>query len=184
VTRRISGALILFGVLFLADGTWIYTKARLAQLLLLRAWGRTVRGERNARPWPWADTHPVARLRIESTEADYIVLAGASGRTLAFGPAHVDGTPLPGRNGNCVISAHRDTQFAALEKLRAGDVLQLTTPDRKTHHYRVSGTRVVDKHDTSVLRSGSRPQLTLITCFPFDAVVPGGPLRYIVDAEM
>ena len=184
MTRRISGLLLLFGVLFLADSTWIYTKARLAQLLLLRAWGRTVRGERNARPWPWADTHPVARLCIDDIDADYIVLAGASGRTLAFGPAHLDGTPLPGQNGNCVISAHRDTQFAALQKLRAGDPVHVTTPDGKTHRYRVQGARVVDKYDMSVQRSGYRPQLTLITCYPFDAVVPGGPLRYVVQAEM
>jgi sortase A len=25
--------------------------------------------------------------------------------------------------------------------------------------------------------------LTLVTCYPFDALVPGGPLRYIVTAE-
>ena len=26
------------------------------------------------------------------------------------------------------------------------------------------------------------PMLTLVTCYPFDAVVPGGPLRYVVTA--
>jgi len=27
------------------------------------------------------------------------------------------------------------------------------------------------------------PLLTLVTCYPFDAVVPGGPERYLVFAE-
>jgi sortase (surface protein transpeptidase) len=27
-----------------------------------------------------------------------------------------------------------------------------------------------------------RKSLTLITCWPFDAIVPGGPLRYVVRA--
>ncbi len=26
-------------------------------------------------------------------------------------------------------------------------------------------------------------RLTLVTCYPFDAIVPGGPLRYLVFAE-
>ena len=56
-----------------------------------------------------------------------MVLAGASGRTLAFGPGHVDGTPLPGEHGNAVVSGHRDTHFAFLRDLRCGDVLEVQT---------------------------------------------------------
>ncbi len=41
------------------------------------------------KPWPWADTHPVARLIAPAQDADVLVLAGASGRTLAFGPGHL-----------------------------------------------------------------------------------------------
>jgi sortase A len=28
------------------------------------------------------------------------------------------------------------------------------------------------------------PMLSLVTCYPFDAVNPGGPMRYVVSAEM
>jgi sortase (surface protein transpeptidase) len=28
------------------------------------------------------------------------------------------------------------------------------------------------------------PRLTLVTCYPFDAIEPGGPLRYVVTAEL
>ena len=56
---------------------------------------------------------------------DVIVLAGASGRTLAFGPGHLDGSARPGEPGNCVLSAHRDTQFAFLRRLEIGDLLDL-----------------------------------------------------------
>ena len=54
-------------------------------------------------------------------------LAGVSGRTLAFGPGHVDGTPLPGDPGNSVLSGHRDTHFAFLRELRSGDILLVST---------------------------------------------------------
>ncbi len=41
---------------------------------------------------------------------------------------------------------------------------------------------MVDEHDASVLRPAPGDVLTLVTCYPFDAVVPGGPLRFVVRA--
>ena len=81
-------------------GAFIYGKAWLAQLLLEDAWRRTEVGASGpVRPWPWADTWPVARLEVPRLGIDEIVLAGGSGRTLAFAPGHVDGTAAPGSRG-------------------------------------------------------------------------------------
>ena len=98
---------------------WIDVKARLAQELVRRAWRAARDGTGEPRPWPWADTWPVARLIVASRGVDLLVLAGASGRTLAFGPGHVTGTALPGEPGNAVVSGHRDTHFAFLRELSA-----------------------------------------------------------------
>lgn len=181
--RGASGALALTALLFFGRGVWIYAKASLAQILLRRAWARTVQGGKEVRPWPWADTWPVARLRSRRLREDLIVLAGASGRTLAFGPGHLDGTADPGADGNCVLSAHRDTQFAFLRKLEAGDPVELETPDRRRHIYRVFDRQVVHKRQVGVLAETAEPTLTLVTCYPFFAVAPGGPLRYVVRAR-
>jgi sortase A len=186
-TRAAPIAALLFaaaGMLAFGDGLWIYAKGHLAQYLLQRAWRLTLDGQSEVKPWPWADTWPIARLRIPEHRADYIVLAGASGRTLAFGPGHLDGTASPGSNGNCVLSAHRDTQFRVLHELQTGELIEVADRRGKVHRYRVRETLVVDRHDTSVLHDGSQGQLTLITCYPFDAVLPGGPLRYVVVAEL
>ena len=180
----IAAALALTGAALFGDGAYLYAKARVAQLLLARAWARTLRGERDVKPWGWADTWPVARIEFPRQGSSAIVLAGASGRTMAFGPGHVDGTALPGENGNCVISAHRDTQFAVLRDVAAGDPIILEARDGRTYRYRVRSTRVVDRRDTSVLEPAAGRRLTLITCYPFDAVVPGGPLRYVVVAHL
>jgi len=176
-------SLTIAGLALLAYGLWIPTKALLAQLLLRHAWEQTLSGQAQAKPWPWADTWPVARLSMPSSETSVIVLAGASGRTLAFGPGHVDGTPLPHQKGNCVISAHRDTHFAALQSLRRGDAIIVESANGLTSKYKVIDLRVVDHKDTRVLESDGADALTLITCFPFDSVVPGGPLRYVVVAR-
>jgi len=175
--------LLALGVGFLAAGGRIYAKAKLAQLLLHRAWVDTGATGAPVKPWPWADTWPVARLEVPAHGVDLIVLAGVSGRTLAFGPGHLPGSAPPGQRGNTVLSGHRDTQFRFLADLAPGDELRLLTPDGRSRGYVVREARVVDADDTSVLVEDGRPRLTLVTCFPFDAVVPGGPLRYVVEAE-
>ncbi len=176
-------ALGLAGAAAFGHGAWIYAKARLAQVLLLRAWAAARGGVDRPVPWPWADTWPVARLAAPRLGVDEIVLAGASGRTMAFGPAHVDGTGVPGSDGNCVLTGHRDTHFAFLEHLRPGDELRLETPGGGEGAYTVTETRVIDENDVGVMARGAGPQLTLLTCYPFHAVVPGGPGRYLVVAE-
>ena len=108
-----------------------------------------------------------------------IVLEGDSGRTLAFGPGHRIGTAPPGAAGNSMISGHRDTHFRILEEVSAGQRIEL---ERLDGSYRVSGVRIVDHRDLGILADRGRDALTLVTCWPFDAMAPGGPLRYVVSA--
>jgi len=170
------------GLFLLGDGARIYAKARLGQFLMQRAWARTLHGERDAKPWSWADTSPIARIDFPRQHRSYIVLNGASGRTMAWGPGHVDGTALPDQDGNCVVSAHRDTQFAVLREVELGDEIVMETRDGKAIHYRVRGHRIANDRDASPLMQSRSRMLTLITCYPFDAIAPGGHLRYVVVA--
>lgn len=183
--RRAAAILALAAAGFVGRGLWIPAKAALAQVLLERSWSQTVAmraAGRVHRPWPWADTWPVARLRAPRLGVHRVVLAGASGRTLAFAPGHVDGTAAPGGQGNTAIAGHRDTNFAFLRRLEKGDELIVERPDGREVHYRVAGARVVDRARSEVLAETADDRLTLVTCWPFDAVVPGGPERYVVTA--
>ncbi|HKE43547.1 MAG TPA: class GN sortase [Steroidobacteraceae bacterium] len=166
-----------------AHAGYIHAKAILAQRLLERSWQRSLDGVDAARPWPWADTWPVARLRMARLGVDEIVLAGSSGRTLAFGPAHVDGTALPGAPGLSIVAGHRDTHFEFLRQLAIGDELQVDRADGASVRYRVSDLAVLDARAQRMPLDAAADRLELVTCFPFDAVVPGGPLRYRVLAE-
>jgi len=177
-------ALLLFamGTGQAVQAGYIQAKARLAQLLIRKAWAEARTQGSSPRPWPWADTTPVARLRAPADGGDLMVLEGGSGRTLAFGPGHVTGTARPGGPGNVVLGGHRDTHFRFLKDLRRGDLLILESARRKTEEYVVSSTRVVDRLEGQVQGDYGDDRLTLITCFPFDAVRPGGPDRYVVVA--
>lgn len=163
---------------------YIQAKAWLAQRLIQDAWTQSLATGQPTRPWPWADTWPVARLTLPGRGVDVYVLAGASGRTLAFGPGHLDGSAAPGAPGNTVLAGHRDTHFAFLRDLPAGAMMELQDIHGRSTRYRVRGVGVVDKADVGVLaQPGAGRHLTLVTCYPFDALRAGGPLRYVVMAE-
>ena len=176
-------ALLALGFWQLGQGAYIPAKAWLAQELMQRAWLRVSAGEDRAAPWPWADTWPVARLSAKSHDVDLIVLAGGSGRTLAFGPGHLSASALPGETGNMVIAGHRDTHFAFLRDLEPGHRLTIESFSGATTDYEVIGLNVVDSRRGSLLLDTDDAVLTLVTCYPFDAVDPGGPLRYVVTAR-
>ncbi len=113
--------LLAGGSLQVASGAYLHVKAWIAQELLRKAWEQSLAGDAQVKPWPWADTWPVARLRMPERDVDLIVLSGMTGRTLAFGPGHLQGSALPGRPGNSVIGGHRDTHFRFLHDLVIND---------------------------------------------------------------
>lgn len=181
-TLMAGTALFGVGLWQAASGLYIHAKAMVAQHLLDQAWARTRAGAAQAKPWPWADTWPVARLTATGLRGWVYVLADASGRSLAFGPGHVAGTAAPGDAGNSVIAGHRDTHFRFLQVLAADDRVTLETADGESRRYRIVDKRIVDTRRAQALQTSDEPMLTLVTCYPFDAVVPGGPLRYVVTA--
>lgn len=177
-TRRWPFAAVLVtAAFFLGDALWTPAKAELAQFLLERAWRKNLAGEEGAKPWPWADTTPVGILEAPRLGIREMVLSGASGRNLAFGPV----LHTAGGQRDLVLSGHRDTHFRFLRDLRPGDRLRLTTRD-SVAEFTVQWREVVDSHAQELLIEPGVSRLTLMTCWPFDALTAGGPLRYVVTA--
>lgn len=179
----LAGLMFVAGAMQFGQGAWIHAKAQLAQILIERAWARTLAGEAEVKPWPWADTWPVAKLEAPAQGVSLVVLAGASGRTIAFGPGHQHGTALPGARGNSVIGGHRDTHLSFLQQVRKGEILRIQRADGTRAEYRVAQLDVLDRSDTWVTRNTGGTRLTLVTCWPFDALRAGGPERYVVIAD-
>ena len=173
----------LCGMWQLGSASYIHAKAILAQVLLETAWDETRNGQREVKPWPWADTWPICRLTVPRLGIDRIVLAGASGSSLAFGPGHLFGSSSPGQQGNIVIAGHRDTHFRFLKAIQPGEIIHLQTVMGDTLQYEVIETKIVHEREAEYLVSTQEDKLTLITCYPFDAIRPGGPLRYLVIAK-
>jgi sortase A len=180
--RRLAWLVLAAAAVMLVDGGYIVAKAALGQALLERAWRASRATGVAVKPWPWADMHPVARLIAPAQHADVIVLAGATGRTLAWGPGQLDGSARPGDAGNTVFTAHRDTHFAFLAHLRRGDLLEVERLDGARVRFRVDATAIVDVAALELRARTDAPTLTLVTCYPFDAIAPNTPLRFVVSA--
>jgi sortase A len=167
-----------FSLIFIAQSLWIPMKAELAQWLIERSWQRILAGDEQARPWPWADTRPLGVLSVPGHDIRQMILEGNSGRNLAFGPVLVDGTE---KGRDLVISGHRDTHFRFLQELQAGDRVQIQLQDNK-QLYEVTQVEIIDSRwNELVIEPGTR-RLSLVTCYPFDSLLAGGPLRYVVTA--
>lgn len=183
ICRYAAAGLLAAGLCLIGKGAYIQVKAELAWYLLRSAWEETVETGRKTRPWSWADTWPVARLIVPEHEIDLVVLEGDTGNVLAFGPGHMMLSPLPGQPGNSIISGHRDTSFRFLQRLEVGDRIRLQTREGAILPFRVAAAQIIDQALLDMPVTADVPLLTLVTCYPFDGVVPGGPQRYIVFAE-
>jgi sortase A len=180
--HAVIAALVGAALWHLGAAGYIHAKAWLAQYLIRSAWEQSLATGQVVKPWPWADTWPIARLRVARLGIDLYVLAGDSGRSLAFGPGHRFGTAQPGALGNAVVSAHRDTHFAFLRDIAAGDAIEIEATDGTRRSYVVESHAVAHKSALRLLAETPHAQLTLVTCWPFDAIEARGPLRFVVTA--
>ncbi len=159
---------------------WIHTKAIAAQILLDHAWQKTLVDHKQNKPWPWADTWPVAELIVPQIGIEQIVLAGDNGSSLAFGPGHSFASSMPDKHGTVMISGHRDTHFRFLQDLKKGTRIILKTRTG-IHYYTVTGTEVVDSQHYTI--DTNNDELVLVTCYPFNSSIAGGSERYLVHAQ-
>jgi sortase A len=166
-----------FSLLYLLSSLWIPVKAELAQWLIERSWQQTREGNEDARPWPWADTRAVGVLTVPGLEIRQVILEGNSGRNLAFGPVLLEGEI----GQDLVISGHRDTHFKFLQNLETGDRLTVQTRD-SAQQYEVVAAEIIDSRTLELVIEPGTSRISLVTCYPFNTPLAGGPLRWVVTA--
>ncbi len=89
---------------------------------------------------------------------------------------------MPGGLGTLGLAGHRDTFFRPLRRVTPKMEVRIT--DRTgVYHYVVDTTEVVTPDQVEVLSIRDRPEMTLITCYPFD-YVGAAPKRFIVHAHL
>jgi len=195
---------IVAGSVFTWQAGRIAVKAHLSQWLLQNAWERSLASGMPLQPWSNFDSFPVARLYTDKQSHESIVLAGNSGQALAFGPTMilpstekavslantVINSPMASgkRNNNqgtglIAIAGHRDTHLSFLEHTDTGQQIGIETINGIKRLYTVVEKKIVNTQHEQLMIDPAQPGLLLVTCYPFNATVPGGPLRLLVYAS-
>ena len=176
----VLAAAAIVGLIMMLTSLWVPAKAALAQYLLEESWEHYQLTGNKRRPWPWADHYAVAQIKAPSLGVQQVVLSGDTGRSLAFAPGWNEQT---GKDGSAtIISAHRDTHFAFLKDVRLNDPIILQTVQGDME-YQVVASEVIDATTTKLNPDSFAGGLILVTCYPFDAIAAGGPMRYLVFAK-
>ena len=187
--KRKTGILLIVFVLLAGggclafEGLKIEVKARVAQLLLQYAWYKTIMTGEDQLPWRSFDGFPVLRLTIPRYEVDQIVLAGTSGQSLFFGPAFHKESKLPGSGGTTVLSSHRDSHGIYIKQLKKGDIIKLQDRFQEWHTYTIDDFVILNVKTDTITTTNAKEVLLIITCYPFNALTSGTPLRYVVSAS-
>lgn len=170
------------GLLLIGQGMYMDVKAKVAQVLISSSWESRSNDSPASRPWWWADTHVIARMNVPRLDETLYVMADDSGESLAFGPGHMPASAQPSGNGHVVIAGHRDSHFEFLKNIKVGDVIDTENSQASKKQYRVTELEIIDTNEQEI-QLYDYSQLTLITCYPFEDFIPGGPLRLVVHAE-
>ena len=92
------------------------------------------------------------------------VLEGVDYGILNRGPGHYPTTSWPGQQGTVGIAAH-NVYWMSFAQLKPGDVVEIQTR-RGLFIYRITGSRVTEPTDRTVLVNSAEHRLALTTCYP------------------
>jgi sortase A len=124
----------------------------------------------------------IGTITLESLGLSWPIYEGTDAERLSLGVGHYIGSVLPGIVDNSILSGHRDTVFAQLGELQAGDLILVETA-AGVFTYEMTGSEIVDRSDQSVIQPSDEAKLTLTTCYPFKAI--GATTQaYILSAKL
>jgi len=187
IRRQIPNLLLLLGILLLGYVALQYGRMYQAQRQLSQEWSQQNSAwraaNRNATATAAAaQEQSLIRLSAPTISLDAVVVEGTSEEALLLGPGHMVRTAIPGDSGNSVISGHRDTFFRHIHELNKGDVI-LVQRNGRAFRFEVTGKKVVEPTDLSVIQPTGDSRLTLITCYPTYYIGPA-PQRLVVFSKL
>ena len=184
--------LTTIGSLLCVHASWLPVKAWLSQELISYSWQKSLQQQRVStnktmiKPWPWADTFPIAELSFKRIKKNIVVLNGGDPTTLAFSAGAV--APFNQTNSTTpfVVAGHRDSHFAFLKEIRMKDVISMTDQNGQSQLYQVEAIDIVDASlgNLPITDNDNDNSLILITCYPFNSISEEANERYVITAKL
>jgi len=173
--------LLIAGALLCLHASWLPLKGWLSEQLISYSWHKTINLQQRIKPWPWADTYPIAALSFKRLHKSIVVLNGGDPTTLAFSAGAIAPFNQAKSTKPFVVAGHKDSHFSFLEDVLMNDVISLVDKHGQSQLYQVETIEIVDASigELPVLADGS--QLILITCYPFTGI--SSDERYVITAK-
>ena len=170
----------MLGCYFTYEVIKIELKAQIGQILLEKAWNKTLIEGEPISPWSSFDSTPIFKLEIPKHKISQIVLNRNDGQTLAWGPGYHIESFHPIENKITAISSHRDSHGAYIKNLQIGDIIKLQDINENWYSFEIDEFIILNIKENLSLKNN---RIILITCYPFDTVLINTPFRYIVSAK-
>ena len=192
MVKWLPTVLLLVGSLLCIHASWLPVKAWLSQQLIHHSWQQSM-ATKNAKspslktaialkPWPWADTFPIAELVFKRIGKSIVVLNGGDPTTLAFSAGAIAPFNQANTTKPFVVAGHRDSHFSFLQDIAMKDVISLTDAQGRAQLYQVESIDIVDASSGQLALPADDTSLVLITCFPFEGIGNNAEQRYVVTA--
>ena len=188
-----AAALLIVGGLLCINASWLPAKAWLSQQLIQYSWQQAMAVKTAGlaskdshvaiKPWPWADTFPIAELAFERLKKNIVVLNGGDPTTLAFSAGAVAPFNQTQASKPFVVAGHRDSHFAFLADVTLKDVIHLTNRQGQAKKYQVQSIDIVDASLGQLPLPADESVLVLITCYPFEGLSSNANQRYVINAK-
>jgi len=140
--------------------------------------------QQQIKPWPWADTFPIAELSFERLNKSIVVLNGGDPTTLAFSAGAIAPFNQVINAQPFVVAGHRDSHFSFLDEVFMKDIISLTGKHGQSQLYQVEAIDIVDASTGELPVLADSSQLILITCYPFTNASSSSDERYVITAKL
>jgi sortase A len=167
VKSLIKKSLLVTGSLLCLHALWLPIKAWLSEQLISYSWHRTIDLKQKIKPWPWADTYPIAALSFQRLNKSVVVLNGGDPTTLAFSAGAIAPFNQARSTQPFVVAGHRDSHFSFLNEVVMNDLISLADKYGQSQLYQVEAIDIVDASTGELPVLADSSQLILITCYPF-----------------
>jgi sortase A len=174
-------SLFVLGSLLCLHASWLPFKAWLSQQLISYSWHKTIELQQQLKPWPWADTYPIAELSFKRLNKSTVVLNGGDPTTLAFSVGAIAPFNQAKSTKPFVVAGHRDSHFSFLNEVLMNDIISLADKHGQSQLYQVETIDIIDASTGKLPVLADDSQLILITCYPFTGISSNE--RYVITAK-
>jgi sortase A len=187
----IRKSLFITGSLLCLNASWLPAKALLSEKLISYSWHQTIDLQQRIKPWPWADTYPIAELSFLRLDKKIVVLNGGDPTTLAFSAGAIAPFNQASSTRPFVVAGHRDSHFSFLDEVFMNDIISLADKHGQSQLYQVEAIDIVDASTGELPVLADDSSLVLITCYPFTNISNAGTFnnndsneRYVITAKL